>query len=59
MPQTTEAEFEAAVAAAREAFPGWRATPVSVRQRVMLKLQHLIRENMVEPRFLRAVYFKL
>lgn len=47
VPQTTEAEFEAAVAAAKAAFPAWRSTPVSVRQRVMLKLQHLIRENMV------------
>lgn len=47
VPQTTAAEFEAAVAAARDAFPAWRSTPVSARQRVMLKLQHLIRENMV------------
>mmetsp|Transcript_2906 Transcript_2906/g.8504 ORF Transcript_2906/g.8504 Transcript_2906/m.8504 type:complete len:547 (-) Transcript_2906:568-2208(-) len=46
VPQTTEAEFEAAVAAARSAYPAWRSTPVSQRQRVMLKLQHLIRENM-------------
>ena len=47
VPQTTSAEFEAAVAAARDAFPAWRRTPVSVRQRVMLRLQHLIRENTV------------
>jgi malonate-semialdehyde dehydrogenase (acetylating) / methylmalonate-semialdehyde dehydrogenase len=47
VPQTTSAEFEAAVAAARDAFPGWRRTPVSVRQRVMLRLQHLIREHTV------------
>jgi acyl-CoA reductase-like NAD-dependent aldehyde dehydrogenase len=47
VPQTTGAEFEAAVAAARDAFPAWRRTPVSVRQRVMLRLQHLIREHTV------------
>lgn len=47
VPQTTSAEFEAAVAAARDAFPAWRRTPVSVRQRVMLRLQHLIREHTV------------
>ena len=47
VPQTTEAEFQAAVSAAQDAFPAWRRTPVSVRQRVMHRLQHLIRENMV------------
>ncbi len=33
--------------AAKDAFPKWRDTPVSTRARVMLKLQHLINENMV------------
>mmetsp|Transcript_25900 Transcript_25900/g.72529 ORF Transcript_25900/g.72529 Transcript_25900/m.72529 type:complete len:550 (-) Transcript_25900:161-1810(-) len=45
IPLTTKSEFNAAVQAAKEAFPAWRDTPVSVRQRVMFKLQHLIREH--------------
>jgi delta 1-pyrroline-5-carboxylate dehydrogenase len=47
LPLTTPTEFNAAVAAAKEAFPAWRATPVPTRARVMLKLQQLIRENWV------------
>lgn len=47
LPETTSAEFDAAVAAAKAAFPAWRRTAVSQRARVMLKLQQLIRENMV------------
>lgn len=47
LPLTTEAEFNAAVQAAKDAFPAWRATPVPVRQRVMLKFQELIRANWV------------
>lgn len=47
MPETTAAEFNAAVAAAKAAFPAWRATPVPTRQRVMLKFQELIRANWV------------
>ena len=47
LPETTGEEFEAAVSAARDAFPAWRRTPVPTRARVMLKLQQLIRENMV------------
>lgn len=50
LPETTSAEFDAAVAAAKAAFPAWRRTAVSQRARVMLKLQQLIRENMVRPR---------
>ncbi|GAB4817377.1 hypothetical protein N2152v2_004423 [Parachlorella kessleri] len=48
LPQTTEGEFNAAVQAAKDAFPKWRDTPVSTRARVMLKLQHLINANMDE-----------
>lgn len=48
LPLATEAEFNAAVAAAKEAFPKWRATPVPQRARVMLKLQQLINEHMDE-----------
>lgn len=47
LPLTTAAEFNAAVQAAKDAFPAWRATPVPVRQRVMLKFQELIRANWV------------
>jgi hypothetical protein len=42
LPETTPAEFAAAVAAAKAAFPRWRDTPVSVRARAMFKLQELI-----------------
>ncbi|GJN24781.1 hypothetical protein PR202_gb12544 [Eleusine coracana subsp. coracana] len=47
IPLTTTDEFRAAVDAAKTAFPGWRSTPVTARQRVMLKYQELIRANMV------------
>lgn len=47
MPLTTKEEFKSAVSAAKEAFPSWRNTPITTRQRVMLKLQELIRKNMV------------
>jgi malonate-semialdehyde dehydrogenase (acetylating) / methylmalonate-semialdehyde dehydrogenase len=50
IPLTTADEFKAAVDAARTAFPGWRNTPVTTRQRVMFKFQELIRANMVIPR---------
>eukprot|EP00850_Spirogloea_muscicola_P000256 SM000001S04658 [mRNA] locus=s1:1583260:1588310:- [translate_table: standard] len=46
VPLATGAEFEAAVAAARDAYPAWRATPVTARARVMFRLQALVRENM-------------
>jgi malonate-semialdehyde dehydrogenase (acetylating)/methylmalonate-semialdehyde dehydrogenase len=44
-PRTTPAEFASAVAAARRAFPAWRDTPLPARQRVMLRLQALIRAH--------------
>lgn len=46
VPLTTDEEFKAAVSAAKKAFPLWRNTPVTTRQRVMLKLQELIRRDM-------------
>eukprot|EP00850_Spirogloea_muscicola_P002684 SM000010S04322 [mRNA] locus=s10:975747:980531:- [translate_table: standard] len=46
VPLATGAEFEAAVAAARDAYPAWRATPVTARARIMFRLQALVRENM-------------
>lgn len=45
VPLTTNQEFKSAVAAAKEAFPSWRNTPITSRQRVMFKLQELIRRN--------------
>lgn len=46
IPLTTDEEFEHAVAVAKEAYKTWRNTPVTTRQRVMLKLQELIRRDM-------------
>lgn len=46
VPLTTHQEFESAVAVAKEAFKTWKNTPVTARQRVMLKLQELIRRDM-------------
>ncbi|WOK99383.1 hypothetical protein Cni_G08095 [Canna indica] len=46
VPLTTNEEFKAAVSAAKEAFPQWKNTPITTRQRVMLKLQELIRRDM-------------
>ncbi|MFZ5581088.1 MAG: CoA-acylating methylmalonate-semialdehyde dehydrogenase [Pseudomonadota bacterium] len=45
VPFATEEEVNLAVASAKEAFKTWRNTPLGTRMRVMLKLQHLIREN--------------
>ena len=47
LPEATPAEFNAAVQAAKDAFPKWRNTPLPTRSRIMLKLQELIRANMV------------
>jgi malonate-semialdehyde dehydrogenase (acetylating)/methylmalonate-semialdehyde dehydrogenase len=46
LPECTPGEFQAAVQSAKDAFPAWRNTPVARRQRVMFKLQELIRANM-------------
>ncbi|KAG9440166.1 hypothetical protein H6P81_020331 [Aristolochia fimbriata] len=45
VPLTTNEEFKAAVEAAKKAFPSWKNTPVTTRQRVMLKFQELIRRD--------------
>lgn len=47
LPLTTDEEFRAAVQSAKSAFPKWRNTPITARQRVMFKLQELIRRDMV------------
>jgi malonate-semialdehyde dehydrogenase (acetylating)/methylmalonate-semialdehyde dehydrogenase len=46
VPFATDAEIEAAVAAAKAAFKTWRNTPLAARARIMLKLQALVREHM-------------
>ncbi|CAA2988325.1 methylmalonate-semialdehyde dehydrogenase [acylating], mitochondrial [Olea europaea subsp. europaea] len=46
VPLTTNDEFKSAVSAAKQAFPSWRNTPITARQRIMFKLQDLIRKNM-------------
>lgn len=46
VPLTTHEEFDAAVAVAKEAFKTWKNTPITARQRIMLKLQELIRRDM-------------
>ncbi|CAL5379385.1 unnamed protein product [Camellia sinensis] len=46
LPLTTNDEFKAAVSAAKQAFPSWRNTPITTRQRIMFKLQELIRRDM-------------
>ena len=48
IPFATEAEMNAAVASAKEAFKTWRKTPIGARSRIFLKYQQLIRENMKE-----------
>ncbi|KAA8545676.1 hypothetical protein F0562_020873 [Nyssa sinensis] len=46
VPLTTNEELKAAVSAAKQAFPSWRSTPITTRQRIMFKLQELIRRDM-------------
>jgi len=48
VPFATREEVELAVANAQEAFQTWRETSLSARMRIMLKLQHLIREHQAE-----------
>ncbi|KAJ9159221.1 hypothetical protein P3X46_024742 [Hevea brasiliensis] len=45
VPLTTNEEFRAAVFAAKRAFPSWRSTPITTRQRIMFKFQELIRRE--------------
>ncbi|KAI0012907.1 methylmalonate semialdehyde dehydrogenase [Xylariaceae sp. FL0662B] len=45
VPQMTDAELQAAVDSAQEAFPAWRNTSVLARQQIMFKFVGLIREN--------------
>ncbi|ORY80365.1 methylmalonate-semialdehyde dehydrogenase mitochondrial precursor [Protomyces lactucae-debilis] len=45
VPESTKEEMEAAVEAAKAAFPAWRKTTILARQQIMFKLVGLIREN--------------
>lgn len=45
VPQSTDEEMKAAVAAAQKAFPEWKAQSVLARQGIMFKYVSLIREN--------------
>ncbi|KAL0422452.1 UNVERIFIED_CONTAM: Methylmalonate-semialdehyde dehydrogenase [acylating], mitochondrial [Sesamum latifolium] len=45
VPLSTGEELKAAVFAAKRAFISWRNTPVTTRQRIMFKLQELIRRD--------------
>lgn len=45
VPLTTNEEFKAAVFSAKRAFPLWRNTPITTRQRIMFKFQELIRRD--------------
>ncbi|KAK6945835.1 Aldehyde dehydrogenase domain [Dillenia turbinata] len=46
VPLTTNEEFRTAVFAAKRAFPSWRNSPIATRQRIMFKLQELIRRDL-------------
>lgn len=45
VPQSTDAELEAAIDSAAKAFPKWKATSLLTRQQIMFKLVALIRQN--------------
>jgi malonate-semialdehyde dehydrogenase (acetylating)/methylmalonate-semialdehyde dehydrogenase len=47
-PLSTAAEVDRAVTAAREAFPGWRDTPVVARARVMFRFRELLEQHFDE-----------
>lgn len=47
VPLSTGEELKAAVFAAKRAFTSWRNTPITTRQRIMFKLQELIRRDIV------------
>ena len=48
VPQATPAELRASTESARAAFEEWGQTPITQRQRVMFKLQHLIQDHTEE-----------
>jgi malonate-semialdehyde dehydrogenase (acetylating)/methylmalonate-semialdehyde dehydrogenase len=46
VPFATDAEINAAVASAKQAYKTWKDTPLAARARIMLKLQALVRQHM-------------
>ncbi len=48
VPNSTKAELDAAVKAAKEAFPAWRQTPPMARVRYLFRLKQLLEENFEE-----------
>lgn len=46
VPEATQAEMQAAVDAAKQAFPKWAETTVLTRQQIMFRFQQLIKDNM-------------
>jgi malonate-semialdehyde dehydrogenase (acetylating)/methylmalonate-semialdehyde dehydrogenase len=48
VPISTREEIDAAVAAAKEAFPDWRRTPPLARARCLFRLKELLEENFEE-----------
>src|ERR1700689_5002107 len=46
VPFATDAEINAAIASAKQAYKTWKKTPIAARARIMLKLQALVREHM-------------
>jgi malonate-semialdehyde dehydrogenase (acetylating) / methylmalonate-semialdehyde dehydrogenase len=48
VPNSTKVELEAAVKAAKEAFPAWRQTPPMARVRYLFRLKALLEENFEE-----------
>ena len=48
VPMALPEEVDAAVAAARDAFPAWRRTPIGTRARIFLAYQALIRTHLPE-----------
>lgn len=54
VPCCTEEEVEAAVQAAKAAFPGWAATPVLKRVQILYRVRELILEHMDELTYLVA-----
>jgi malonate-semialdehyde dehydrogenase (acetylating)/methylmalonate-semialdehyde dehydrogenase len=46
VPFATDAEIDAAIVSAKEAYKTWKNTPIAARARIMLKLQALVREHM-------------
>ncbi|MFQ5427361.1 MAG: aldehyde dehydrogenase family protein [Thermodesulfobacteriota bacterium] len=47
-PDSTEAEVDSAITAAREAFPAWRLTPAPVRGEILYRAAELLKENKEE-----------